>query len=120
MTIKDETVLDRFRAMPCEWCHRAGPSDPHHLWSKNGGRLDCTFAVASLCRWDHSRHHNGERPNLDDLLDIVALREKTTRSVIIEAVMNLRSRDKSGVCVRPMELSRTARKLVNRAMKGKP
>lgn len=96
MTIKDERLLDIFRAMPCEHCgyHTA---EPHHVYAKGmggGGRLDVRVNLVALCRVCHSQHHNGNSPTRAVLLGIVAQREKTTTDAIQDEIYRLRRQPK--------------------------
>lgn len=92
MIIKDEPLLDEFRAKRCEYCgyHAACP---HHLWARGiggGGRLDIRVNLVALCTVCHTQHHAGNPPYKAVLLNIVAAREGVTVDEIHETVWALR------------------------------
>lgn len=118
MRVVSEHVLATFRAKTrCEFCLRSCSPDPHHLASKGAGRVDAAFNIAGLCRHCHSRSHAGHAPHKSDLLQLVAMRERTTPEAITEAVAYLRALDKDGREVRQLPMSDDAWRLVGTVMK---
>lgn len=100
MKVVDEKLLAEFRESPrCEWCNKAKPVEPHHIFSRGAGRLDIRWNLVALCRWCHSSAHsansvNNARPKLQDLLELVARREGIKPEEIKPRVDRLRRQDK--------------------------
>jgi len=99
MRIVDNELLAEFRAAPrCEYCQCPTPDgcDPAHVFSRGAGRLDIRLNIVSLCwRCHRVNNHNatsvnGLRPNRDDLLLIVALREGLRVEDIVDEIYRLR------------------------------
>lgn len=92
MRVIDRDLLKRFAQAPrCEFCHRAGPVDGAHIYSRGAGRVDIAENLCSLCRCCHSLSHNGQEPTREQLLEIAAKREGTTAEKITEKVNGLRN-----------------------------
>lgn len=51
-----ERHLARVRAMPCAFCLRPPPSDPHHFGPRVG-RKASDYSVVPLCREHHDQFH---------------------------------------------------------------
>ena len=88
MTIIDELLLAEFRAMPCEFCGKPGPSDPEHVYPRALGgsrRLDVRENLVALCRYHHNNAGSGHgEPSKAQLKAHVAKREKSTVEAIWE------------------------------------
>jgi len=106
MKILDEALLDEFRTVGrCDVCGRSCLfREPHHIWARGmggGGRLDVRInllAVGQSRTYQCSCHgliHNGAI-NRDDLLLIVARREKTTPDDITTEIRRLQRANKDG------------------------
>lgn len=77
MIIVDDAMLARFREKPfCECCGSTWMSGPHHWRSRGAGRLDVAINLIALCVHCHFGTHNGGAPTKDDLLALIALRER--------------------------------------------
>lgn len=94
MEWRDEATLARFRIIPCEWCSSSTiPTQAAHVFTKGmggGGRLDLNINCCALCTHCHAKHHAGHDPTPDKLVELIALREKTTPDNIRFAVRDLR------------------------------
>lgn len=99
LRIVDDALLQTFREKPrCEYCLRPTPNgcDPAHIFSRGAGRLDIPINLVALCRSPcHTNNHaansgNRLRPNRDDLLLVVALREGLRVEDIVDEVHRLR------------------------------
>ncbi len=101
MRIVCEKTLARFRgAGVCSWCKRhVSRREPHHVATRghgSGGRLDLDINLVALCAVFsggldcHASHHAGHQPTTDDLLAVVAARERTTQDEIRRAVRDIR------------------------------
>lgn len=93
-----EQTLDLFRRGGwCDWCRAwAERREPDHVFTRGAGRLDIRIALAGLCRDCHQRRHDGGEPSPDDLLLMVAQRERTRQDDIRDVVYLLRRLDKNG------------------------
>lgn len=91
--IINEPLLKEFREKErCERCGRTCLVQPHHLFSKGMGgarRFDIRANLISLCLFCHEAFHRGGYP-IEELLAIVAKREKTTHQAIREQIWHLR------------------------------
>ncbi len=81
MKHKDEEALKKFRGVGCcEWCKEPFLNrQAAHVFAKAMGganRLDVPMNLVSLCGWCHVQSHAGHEPTQDDLLAVVAAREK--------------------------------------------
>lgn len=50
-------VLDLVRKQRCFICHRAGPSDPHHIKTRGAGGQNELRNIIPLCRICHTKIH---------------------------------------------------------------
>lgn len=134
MTIDDPRLLSEFRTPgKCEWCGKwCRVREPAHLWAKGmggGARLDIrinlialgsTLAFECTC---HTDHHAGHRPIREDLLAVVANREKTRQDTIEEAIWSLRRLPNRApqrlIDAELRSLPEAARKLVVQVLKQK-
>lgn len=100
MKIVNEELLNRFRGPGvCEWCkRRVSAREPHHVFTKGFGgarRLDVPINLIALCATFsgglncHDQFHTGQILR-EDLLAIVAKRERTTQQAIQEEIWRLR------------------------------
>lgn len=102
MRIVDPDCLrDVPRFGPCEYCLTPGWRDRAHVFHRGMGAgkevdIRCNFAlIGSSLNWRclcHYRHHEGKRPTHEDLLAVVARRERCSPEDI-EAIVN-------GICWR--------------------
>ena len=94
MKIVDEALLLQGRlAWSCEWCIKWRHCDSAHVFARGRGdvfRLDIQENLVALCRECHTRSHAGGRPTRDDLLLIVAWREKMFVDDLEEWLRHLR------------------------------
>lgn len=106
MKILDEALLDEFRTVGrCDVCGRSCLfREPHHIWARGmggGGRLDVRINLLAVGQsrtyqcFCHGLIHNGAIKR-DDLLLIVARREKTTPGAIRDEINRLRRLDREG------------------------
>lgn len=93
MKIISEELLAEFRAKDrCEYCGRAVLVQPHHIFARGQEscrRLDVAINLIALCIDDHTATHTGQILR-EDLLAIVAKRERTTQQDIQEEIWRLR------------------------------
>ena len=94
--VVDDALLQWFRdAWRCEFCGHAtkAPTHPHHIYSRGAGRLDIRINLIALggafCCNCHGLVHAG-RIKREQLLKVVALRERTTPEVIEAEVFRIR------------------------------
>ncbi len=91
--IIDEKLLKRTRErQQCERCGRRGFVQAAHVFGKGFGgwrRYDIPENTLALCVVCHTRVHAG-LIDVDNLLEIVARREKTTPGAIQELIWRLR------------------------------
>lgn len=93
MKIENPELLAFFRCKKrCEYCQYPTPdgADPHHLFSRGAGHLDIRINLISLCRQCHSRNHDGNHPDFDDLIRIISRREGVASWRIVSEVYRLR------------------------------
>ena len=79
MRLVSEKTLNYFRARPCEFCGRAPRSQAAHRLTKGiggGSRIDHPWNLCSLCFECHTKHHNGQHPTAELMLNMIAKREK--------------------------------------------
>lgn len=94
MKILDSRLLNEFRSRhTCEWCGMVSLTgcDPHHIFSKGMGgsqRLDLRINVVALDRACHDAVHACHITR-DDLVSLVARREKTTVEAIVDEIHRL-------------------------------
>jgi hypothetical protein len=98
----DPTLLESVRLRcRCERCRKRGPVDPHHVFARGmggAGRLDLPENLIALCRWCHDAFHAGNIKRAE-LLDLVAVRERTTVDAIVAKIhrwRRARSLDSAG------------------------
>lgn len=92
MIVKDDDCLENYRHGPCEWCGKRGRTDPHHLTCRGiggGHRLDIPENMLALCRSCHDLVHAGKIKR-DEMVAVVARRQKTTPEAIMEHIYLLR------------------------------
>lgn len=93
MKIIDPALMKKIREqIQCERCCRFDMIFPHHLFCRGMGgarRFDILINLIGLCVWCHQAFHNG-RIDREELLAIVAKREKTTPEAIQEEIWRLR------------------------------
>lgn len=91
--IIDEKLLKAVRAREqCERCGRRGFVQAAHVFGKGMGgwrRYDIAINLIGLCVVCHQRHHYGILAT-ENLLEIVARRERTTPQAIREKIWRLR------------------------------
>ena len=102
MRIVNKALVREFvaQATHCEWCHKKGPVEAHHLWAKGHGgghRLDVLINLIALCRQDHQAHHDGNEPTRSDLVAVVAAREKMLQDDLVAEITRLRNLPKGGL-----------------------
>ena len=99
MKVIDEAVLDHFREKTvCEACLRPlrYRAHPHHLWARGlggGSRIDHPWNLITLggnrdCNC-HGRHHDGNTPTRDFLIEVVAKREGVTADQVQAEIWRL-------------------------------
>ncbi len=95
MRVLRPSTLALFRGkLYCEWCGLPSRCEPNHLYSRGSGQLDIRCNLVALCgvfaggKNCHNEFHNGHEPDWDQLIVLIAKREKTTREDIRE-VRNL-------------------------------
>ena len=91
-----------YRGQQCEYCRKTGPCEAAHVFAKGmgGGKtmdIRCNLvalghAFSCAC---HASNHAGHEPTHDDLLLVVAVRERVKQDDIIDMVHWLRRLDKS-------------------------
>lgn len=95
MIIKNESLLKEFRGPgSCDYCGRYCQSrEAAHIFARGmggGGRLDIRCNLMALgSAFDcgcHNNHHNGHEPTRDDLLAMVAKREKCLQEDVKRAI----------------------------------
>jgi len=89
--VSNELLREFTYARHCELCLMPTPggAHPHHVHSRGAGRLDIKINLISLCPDCHRRFHDGHIDR-KTLLEIVALREKTTVEAIEDEIYRLR------------------------------
>jgi len=91
--IINDKLLAEFRQKErCERCWSRNGIQPHHLFSRGLGgawRFDIRVNLIALCLVCHTSVHNG-CIDREELLAIVAKREKTTPQAIQEQIWHLR------------------------------
>ena len=62
-TYRSESYLAYVRAQRCLFCHKPGPSDPHHISMGDAawGQKSSDLAVISLCREHHRFFHDNPK-----------------------------------------------------------
>ena len=76
MKVIDERLKQSLRdTMECEWCHRRGPVDVAHTFSRGAGQCDIACNLVALCRLCHSSNHSGHEPTMEQLASIAVKRE---------------------------------------------
>ncbi len=94
MQIIDAAVLAEIRELPCAICGRPGPSSPHHFYHRKGmggaGHIDHRYNVLPVCLACHDRIHYEGRPTRQELLALVARRERVSTEWIIDTLNNIR------------------------------
>ncbi len=93
MKVINNRLLKLFREKErCERCGRLTTVQPHHVFGRgyeSCRRLDVAVNLISLCGICHDRFHMG-RIERQNLLEIVAKRERTTVQAIEEEIWKLR------------------------------
>ena len=90
--IRDDRLKEIRMSGRCAWClKKVQEVDPAHIFSRGAGRVDAACNLVPLCRWCHTRsenanHWNGERPNRDDLLAIVRVKQGVSANAVWELV----------------------------------
>ncbi len=97
MPIIDLPLLQAFRERrQCERCGKRGPVEPHHLTSRGFGggmRFDVSVNLIALDRLCHQAYHDG-RVEKEELIAIIARREKIAPEAVMEEVWRLRREDR--------------------------
>ncbi len=93
MRVIDNRLLQTFRDKEqCERCGRRTFVQPHHIFGRGQEscrRVDLPVSLIALCVTCHDRVHWG-RISRENLLEIVARREKTTVDAILTEIYRLR------------------------------
>lgn len=101
MRYENEKTLDLFRGPgTCEWCLRFCPvREPAHIFARGmggGGRLDVRINLVALGSTKlfacpcHTNNHSGHEPTQNDLIFIVARRERVNPVDLKDALIALR------------------------------
>ncbi len=88
MQILNAALLREIREMKCAWCGRWPPNDANHIVRKGtgGGRqIDHRMNLVPLCRICHDDFHAGRQPIEDDLVALIAAREKCSQDDVRDA-----------------------------------
>lgn len=95
-SVVDKPLLDRFRlSRMCHFCGKATPGgcDPHHVFGRGtggGSRFDVAINLIALCWQCHREDLPGGRITREQILAVVAKREKTTRDEIVRTMNRMR------------------------------
>ena len=90
--VKNKATIERTRKRSCELCGSIKGLQIHHVFTKGSGAGDTQENLVCLCVGCHTQVHNGEIAR-DDLLDIVAERERKTVEEIRRIVGKSMGRD---------------------------
>lgn len=92
MKLIDRKLLREFSEKGCcEFCHKKGPVDAHHIFGRGAGRVDIRENLVSLDRACHTSSHAGCAPDRVQLLAISSKREGKTPDEIMLAVYAVRN-----------------------------
>ncbi len=85
--IRSRPLLDAIKALPCQHCGAAGPSDPAHsnqaAHGKGKGIKASDIYTAALCRHDHNEIDQGSRLTQDERVALwTAAWRKTVRELL--------------------------------------
>lgn len=122
----NKKLLAEFSFGRCEWCGKAGPTDPHHIFGRGmagGKRMDLRITLISLCRACHKHFHDGHIEQTD-LLAVASAREGCQQRDIEAVVRFFRRLPKDPLpCQLEMELKRlgrTAKVLAKKCLEEMP
>ena len=85
--VRSRPLLDAIKALPCQHCGAAGPSDPAHsnqaAHGKGKGIKASDIYAAALCRHDHNEIDQGSRLTQDERVALwTAAWRKTVRELL--------------------------------------
>ena len=85
--VRSRRLLDAIKALPCQHCGAAGPSDPAHsnqaAHGKGKGIKASDIYAAALCRHDHHEIDQGSRLTQDERVALwTAAWRKTVRELL--------------------------------------
>ena len=85
--VRSRPLLDAIKALPCQHCGAAGPSDPAHsnraTHGKGKGIKASDIYAAALCRHDHNEIDQGSRLSQDERVALwTAAWRKTVRELL--------------------------------------